>query len=88
METYTRMAQMLNLADKNSRATILNIIKELKKNMTLISEEIGNLSSYMETKKKKKLNSSIEKYDNLNGNFIVHNRLKMTETSVNLRDIS
>lgn len=80
------MAQMLNLADKNARATILNIIKELKKNMTLISEEIGNLSSYMETKKK--LNSSIEKYDNLNGNFIVHNRLKMTETSVNLRDIS
>lgn len=47
------MAQMLNLADKNARATILNIIKELKKNMTLISEEIGNLSSYMETKKKK-----------------------------------
>lgn len=55
METYTRMAQMLNLADKNARATILNIIKELKKNMTLISEEIGNLSSYMETKKKKKI---------------------------------
>lgn len=28
---YTDMAQMLNLADKNAKTTILNIIKDLKK---------------------------------------------------------
>lgn len=27
---YTEKAQMLNLADKNAKATILNIIKDLK----------------------------------------------------------
>lgn len=52
METYTEMAQVLDFADKNAKAAILNMIKDLKKNMTLI-EEIGNLSRYIETKKRK-----------------------------------
>lgn len=50
METYPEMAQVLNLADKNARAAILNMTKDLKKNMTLI-KEIGNLSRYTEIKK-------------------------------------
>lgn len=43
METYTEMAQVLDLADKNAKATIFDMIKNLKENMTLISEETVNL---------------------------------------------
>lgn len=85
METYPEMAQVLNLADKNARAAILNMTKDLKKNdqRTLI-KEIGNLSRYTETKKGS-WNSMTEKYGSLNENFIVQNRLEMAEVSVNLR---
>lgn len=45
METYTKITQVLDLADKNAKVPILDMIKDLKENMTLMSEEIGNLGT-------------------------------------------
>lgn len=52
METYTDMAQMLDLANKNIRKAIFNMIKDLQEKMTSVSEEIGNHGRQMETKRK------------------------------------
>lgn len=37
------MAQVLGLADNNVKEAILNMIKDLKGNITSINEKIGNL---------------------------------------------
>lgn len=42
MEIYIKIIQVLDLVDKNVKVFILDMIKDLKENMILMSEEIGN----------------------------------------------
>lgn len=46
------MSQMLELADKDFEAAIVNMFKDLKKKMAQKSDLMGNLSREMEAKKK------------------------------------
>lgn len=58
------MSQMLELADKDFEAAIVNMFKDLKKKMAQKSDHMGNLSREMEAEKKiPKGYSRTEKYN-------------------------
>lgn len=45
METDSKMTHMLRLADKNFKAAIIIMLKDIRKNIVTINEHIGNLST-------------------------------------------
>lgn len=58
--TDSEWAQILDLADKDSKAPIINMFKELKENMKM-TQQIKTQNSKIETTKKLKVNSKVEK---------------------------
>ena len=55
METDSKMTCMLVLADKNFKAAIVIMLKDIRKNMIIINEHVWNLSSKKETLKKNQI---------------------------------
>lgn len=63
------MAQKLDLADKAFKAAIINMLKELKEDIFIMSEYIGHLNREIETIKESKENYRMEKLNNWEENF-------------------
>lgn len=58
IETDPKVAQMLDLADladRESKAAIINTFREPKENMVLMTEQLGTLRREMETVKNNKI---------------------------------
>lgn len=55
---------MLDLADKDFKAAITNIFRELKKSLLIMSEQMQTLSREMETKSRPNKNPGGEKNSN------------------------
>lgn len=53
IENDTKQSQMVHSANKNFKVAIKNIFKELKKNVTLMNAQTGNLKGEVETEKQK-----------------------------------
>lgn len=59
-----QMPQRLDLADKAFKVAVINMLKELKKDIVIISEYIGHFNKEIETIKESKENSRMEKLNN------------------------
>lgn len=59
-----QMPQRLDLADKAFKVAVINMLKELKEDIIIISEYIGHFNKEIETIKESKENSRMEKLNN------------------------
>lgn len=52
IEIDPKMTLLMNLENKNLKAGIIDVVKDLKEIVDIMSEKIGNLSSKMKTVKR------------------------------------